>query len=86
MARMGLPQPGSLHAKGPTVAGKEDSPWPAREPHVVADGDRDSDHQAVADLLNAIPSLATAGVARRDEFLPAERLAQVCEGDNRLAC
>jgi ankyrin repeat protein len=43
-----------------------------------------NDHQAAADLLNATPSLATAGVARRDEFFLAERLAQVYEGDTAL--
>jgi hypothetical protein len=43
-----------------------------------------SDHRAAADLLNATPSLATAGLARRDEFFLAERLAQVYEGDTAL--
>jgi ankyrin repeat protein len=42
------------------------------------------DHQAAADLLDAAPSLATATVARRDEFFLAERLAQVYEGDTAL--
>ena len=42
------------------------------------------DRQAAVDLLNAIPSLATAGLARRDEFFLAERLAQVYEGDTAL--
>jgi hypothetical protein len=42
------------------------------------------DHQAAAGLLNATPSLATAGLARRDEFFLAERLAQVYEGDTAL--
>ncbi len=32
------------------------------------------DHKAAADLLNATPTLATAGLARRDEFFLAERL------------
>jgi ankyrin repeat protein len=36
------------------------------------------------DLLNATPSLATAMLARRDEFFLAERLAQVYEGDTAL--
>ena len=35
-------------------------------------------------LLDATPSLATAGVARHDEFFLAERLAQVYEGDTAL--
>jgi hypothetical protein len=39
------------------------------------------DHQAAVDLLNATPSLATAGMARRGEFFLAVRLAQVYEGD-----
>jgi ankyrin repeat protein len=42
------------------------------------------DHSAAADLLNAAPSLATATLARRDEFFLAERLAQVYEGDTAL--
>jgi ankyrin repeat protein len=42
------------------------------------------DHQAAAGLLDATPSLATAGLARRDEFFLAERLAQVYEGDTAL--
>src|SRR3984957_16521000 len=42
------------------------------------------DHQAAMDLLDATPSLATAGLARRDEFFLAERLAQVYEGDTAL--
>ena len=42
------------------------------------------DHKAAADLLSATPSLATAGLARRDEFFLAERLAQVYEGDTAL--
>ena len=42
------------------------------------------DRKAAADLLDATPSLATAGMARRDEFFLAERLAQVYEGDTAL--
>ena len=42
------------------------------------------DHKAAVDLLNATPSLATARLARRDEFFLAERLAQVYEGDTAL--
>jgi len=42
------------------------------------------DHKAAVDLLNATPSLATAGLARREEFFLAERLAQVYEGDTAL--
>ncbi len=38
------------------------------------------DHEAAVDLLNATPALTTAGLARRDEFFLAERLAQVYEG------
>lgn len=41
------------------------------------------DHKAAVDLLSATPSLATARVARRDEFFLAERLAQVYEGTPR---
>jgi hypothetical protein len=44
----------------------------------------DLDHKAAGDLLNATPSLATARLARRDEFFLAERLAQVYEGDTAL--
>ena len=43
-----------------------------------------SDHKAASDLLNAAPSLATVGLARRDEFFLAERLAHVYEGDTAL--
>jgi hypothetical protein len=42
------------------------------------------DHKAAVDLLNTTPSLATARLARRDEFFLAERLAQVYEGDTAL--
>jgi Ankyrin repeats (many copies) len=42
------------------------------------------DHKAAAGLLNAAPSLATARLARHDEFCLAERLAQVYEGDTAL--
>jgi hypothetical protein len=42
------------------------------------------DHKAAVDLLNATPSLATARLARRDEFFLAERHAQVYEGDTAL--
>jgi ankyrin repeat protein len=43
-----------------------------------------SDHRAAAGLLDATPSLATARVARRDEFFLADRFAQVYEGDTAL--
>ena len=43
-----------------------------------------SDHQAALGLLDTEPSLVSAGVARRDEFFLAERLAQVYEGDTAL--
>jgi hypothetical protein len=42
------------------------------------------DHEAAAGLLSATPSLATARLARREEFFLAERLAQVYEGDTAL--
>jgi hypothetical protein len=42
------------------------------------------DHKAAVDLLNATPALATARLARRDEFFLAECLAQVYEGDTAL--
>jgi ankyrin repeat protein len=42
------------------------------------------DHQAAVDLLSATPSLATARLARCEEFFLAERLAQVYEGDTAL--
>ena len=42
------------------------------------------DHRAAAGLLSAAPSLATARLARRDEFFLAERLVQVYEGDTAL--
>ena len=42
------------------------------------------DRKAAADLLDSAPTLATAGLARRDEFFLAERLAQVYEGDTAL--
>ena len=42
------------------------------------------DHLAAVSLLNASPPLATAGLARREEFFLAERLTQVYEGDTAL--
>jgi hypothetical protein len=42
------------------------------------------DHKCAVNLLDATPSLATARMARRDEFFLAERLAQVYEGDTAL--
>lgn len=46
----------------------------------IANGDR----KGAVELLNSSPSLATAGLVRRDEFFVAERLAQVYEGDTAL--
>jgi hypothetical protein len=46
----------------------------------IAGGDR----PAAVLLLDASPSLATAGMARRDEFFLAARRAQVYEGDTAL--
>ncbi len=43
-----------------------------------------SDHRAATCLLDATPSLATACLARSDEFFLADRLAQVYEGDTAL--
>lgn len=40
--------------------------------------------QAAVKLLDAAPSLTTAGVARGDEFFLAERFAQVYAGDTAL--
>jgi ankyrin repeat protein len=42
------------------------------------------DHDASLEMLNDMPSLATAPLARHDEFFLAERLAQVYEGDTAL--
>ena len=42
------------------------------------------DHRAALALVDATPSLATAGLARTDEFFLAERLAQVYEADTAL--
>jgi hypothetical protein len=42
------------------------------------------DHHTAVDLLTATPSLASARLARRDEFFLTERLAQVYEGDTAL--
>ena len=42
------------------------------------------DHKVAIDLLDTTPSLATAGLARSDEFFLAERLAQVYQGDTAL--
>jgi hypothetical protein len=47
---------------------------------VIAAGD----HRAALALLDASPSLVTAGLPRRDEFFLAERVAQVYEGDTGL--
>ena len=43
-----------------------------------------SDQRTAVALLDATPSLVTAGLARRDEFFVAQRLAQVYEGDTAL--
>jgi len=43
-----------------------------------------SDQKVAVDLLNATPSLASAGLARGEEFFLAERLAQLYEGDTAL--
>jgi ankyrin repeat protein len=42
------------------------------------------DHQRAMALIDANPSLVTTGLARRDEFFVASRLAQVYEGDTGL--
>jgi Ankyrin repeats (many copies)/Ankyrin repeat len=42
------------------------------------------DHKTAAGFLDATPSLATAGLARPDEFFLAERMVQVYEGDTAL--
>lgn len=42
------------------------------------------DHKVAIDLLETTPSLATAGLARGDEFFLAARRAQVYEGDTAL--
>jgi hypothetical protein len=42
------------------------------------------DHAAALSILDAVPSLATATMARGDEFFLAERIAQVYEGDTAL--
>jgi hypothetical protein len=42
------------------------------------------DHKVAIDLLDTTPSLATARLARSDEFFLAGRLAQVYEGDTAL--
>jgi hypothetical protein len=42
------------------------------------------DHKSVMDLLGATPSLATARLARADEFFLTECLTQVHEGDTAL--
>jgi Ankyrin repeats (many copies) len=42
------------------------------------------DHETAAGFLDAAPSLATAGLARRDEFFLAGRMAQVYQGDTAL--
>jgi Ankyrin repeats (many copies)/Ankyrin repeat len=43
-----------------------------------------SDQRTAVALLDATPSLVTAGLARRDEFFLNDRLAQVYEGDTAL--
>ncbi len=44
----------------------------------------DLEHEVAVGLLDATPSLATARLARRDEFFLAKRLAQIYEGDTAL--
>ena len=75
----------SSHAQGPPVAREEaigvaDTMNLTRLLMAIAN----LDHKAAVDLLNATPPLATARLARRDEFFLAERLAQVYEGDTAL--
>jgi hypothetical protein len=43
-----------------------------------------ADHGAACELLDATPSLVTAGLPRAAEFFLAERLVQVHEGDTAL--
>ena len=43
-----------------------------------------SDRRTALALLDGTPALVTAGLARREEFFLAERLAQVYEGDTAL--
>jgi Ankyrin repeat len=42
------------------------------------------DQRTAVAVLDATPSLATAGLARRDEFFSDRRMAQVYEGDTAL--
>jgi hypothetical protein len=42
------------------------------------------DHDSAVSLLTATPSLATAGLARSDEFFLVVRFAQIYEGDTGL--
>src|SRR5262245_53848219 len=42
------------------------------------------DHRRASALLDEVPALVTAGLARPEEFFLAERLAQVYEGDTAL--
>jgi hypothetical protein len=42
------------------------------------------DHDSAVSLLTATPSLATAGLARPDEFFLGVRFAQIYEGDTAL--
>ena len=43
-----------------------------------------SDERTAVALIHVTPSLVTAGLARRDEFFLAQRLAQVYEGDTNV--
>jgi hypothetical protein len=79
----GLPIPPNRRPREPTAGGSIGRGWP-NGPHEVLVAIAGLDRQAAVDLLNAIPSLATAGRARRDEFFLAERLAQVYEGGTAL--
>jgi Ankyrin repeats (many copies) len=42
------------------------------------------DREVTLELIDATPSLVTAGIARSDEFFLAERFAQIYEGDTAL--
>ena len=44
----------------------------------------DRDHDAVKALLSEVPTLVTTTLDRRDEFLLAERFAQIYQGDTAL--
>jgi hypothetical protein len=80
MAGLARPAVGTrtvIRSHGREVIGVADPPDHTRLLVAIAN----IDYKAAAELLDAAPSLATATLARRDEFFIEQRLTQVYKGD-----